>query len=271
MRRLGAVRNLFQAIRQDALYDVAAGVAFYALLALVPFLLLCVLLASLVLDQQSPDAVARIVGRVAPDAASALVLETIHDTVRTLAAAARGGMLLVAIGAAVWATSKVTGALVRALNLTLHVTETRRLLFRWVLKLAVTASAGALTAVLVVVDVSLPVVLPHAGALLGTVRWLRFPITGGLAMLLWTALYRLLPAHPVRRGIPSLGAAVGVAVWLLASWGFSLYVEHVKDFGVLYGGFAGILVLLFWLWLSAFALLLGASIDRLPPREPLPP
>jgi membrane protein len=250
------------AIRQDALYDVAAGLAFYALLALVPFLLLCVLLASLVLDQQSPDAVAHIVGRVAPDAASALVLETIHDTVRALAASARGGMLLIAIGAAVWATSKATGALVRALNLALHVTETRRPLFRWILKLGVTASAGALTAGLVVVDVSLPVVLPYASTL-EAVRWLRFPITGGLAMLLWTALYRLLPAHPVRRSVPSLGAAAGVAMWLLASWGFSLYVEHVKDFGVLYGGFAGILVLLFWLWLSSFALILGASIDRL--------
>jgi membrane protein len=56
---------------------------------------------------------------------------------------------------------------------------------------------------------------------------------------------------------------VGVAAWMLASWGFSVYLDHVQDLGAVYGSFGGILVLLLWLWISCFALLAGALVDRL--------
>jgi membrane protein len=50
---------------------------------------------------------------------------------------------------------------------------------------------------------------------------------------------------------------------MLASTGFSLYLNHVGDFGAVYGAFGGILILLLWLWISCFALLGGALVDRL--------
>jgi membrane protein len=56
---------------------------------------------------------------------------------------------------------------------------------------------------------------------------------------------------------------LGVVVWILASWGFSAYLKHVHDLGAVYGAFGGILVLLLWLWISCFALLGGALVDRL--------
>lgn len=263
---LGWVRRLVQVIHEETLYDVAAGLAFYALMALVPFLLLCILLVGFVLDEQSPETVARLVALVAPGGESTLVVpETIQETAHRLAAsAARGGFLIVAIGAAAWTASKATWALVRALNRVLHTKETRPLLHQRVIALGVTAGAGALAAVAVLVETTLPLVASHIHVLdLGIIRWLRAPVTGGLAMFAWTALYRLLPAHPPRRGIPSAGSAIGVVAWILASWGFSAYLQHVQDFGAVYGAFGGILVLLLWLWVSCFALLGGALVDRL--------
>jgi membrane protein len=257
----GKVRDLVRAVHEGALYDVAAGLAFYALMALVPFLLLCILLLGLVLDEQSPEAVGRLVALVAP---STLVPETIQETIHGLASAARGGFLLVAIGAAAWTASKATWAVVRALNRVFQSRETRPILYQRVIALAVTAAAGALAVIAVLVEAALPLAASHLPALdLRIVRWLRVPITAGLATLAWTALYRLLPARPPRRGIPSLGSAVGVAGWMLASWGFSFYVEHVQDLGALYGAFGALLVLLLWLWISCFALLVGAVVDRL--------
>jgi membrane protein len=262
--RLGTVRRIVQAIHEEALYDVAAGLTFYALLALVPFLLLCLLLVGVVLDEQSPETVARIVSLVAPRAEGTLVPEAIQVTIHGLAVSARGGFLIVAIGAAAWTASKVAWALVRALNRVFHTRETRPLVHQRVIALAATSAAGVLAAAAVVVQAALPFVTARLPALdLGVVRWLRIPVTAALSTLVWTALYRLLPAHPPRRGIPSVGSMVGVAAWMVASWGFAVYLDNVQDLGAVYGSFGGILVLLLWLWISCFALLFGALVDRL--------
>jgi membrane protein len=261
---LGMARKIGRAIHEDTVYDTAAGLAYYALLALVPFLLLSILLVGLVLDVQSPETIAHLVALAGFYAESGLLPETIQETIHSLASSARGGFLIVAIGTAVWTASKATWALVRALDRVFHTKESRPILHQRLIALAVTAVAGALSAVAVVVQTALPVVASHLPALdLGFVRLLRVTVTGVLATLVWTALYRLLPTRPPRRGIPSAGSVVGVVAWMFASWGFSLYLNHATDFGAVYGAFGGILVLLLWLWISCFALLGGAVIDRL--------
>ena len=261
---LGMARKIGRAIHEDTVYDTAAGLAYYALLALVPFLLLCILLVGLVLDVPSPETIARIVALAGFNAESGLLPETIQEAIHGLASSARGGFLIVAIGTAVWTASKATWALVRALDRVFHTKESRPIVHQRLIALGVTAVAGALSALAVVVQTALPVVAAHLPALdLGFVRLLRVTVTGVLATLVWTALYRLLPARPPRLGIPSAGSMFGVVAWMLASWGFSVYLDHVRDFGAVYGAFGGILVLLLWLWISCFALLGGAVVDRL--------
>ena len=57
------------------------------------------------------------------------------------------------------------------------------------------------------------------------------------------------------------GAAVGVLLWLAAPFGFSTYVSRISDVGVVYGAFAGAILLVFWLWLTNVALLFGAELN----------
>jgi membrane protein len=57
------------------------------------------------------------------------------------------------------------------------------------------------------------------------------------------------------------GAVVGVLLWLIASYGFSLYLSRVADVGAIYGAFAGAIVLVGWLWLTNVALLFGAELN----------
>ena len=59
----------------------------------------------------------------------------------------------------------------------------------------------------------------------------------------------------------SVGAVVAVVVWVLASVGFSLYVNLFGSYNKTYGALAGIVILLMWLWLSLVAVLLGAEIN----------
>jgi membrane protein len=63
------------------------------------------------------------------------------------------------------------------------------------------------------------------------------------------------------------GAAVGVLLWLLASFGLSAYVSKVVDVGAVYGTFAGAILLVAWLWLTNVALLLGAELNAEIERE----
>jgi len=75
-------------------------------------------------------------------------------------------------------------------------------------------------------------------------------------------LYRIAPHRdaPKVRWV-SVGAAAATLLWLLASIGFSVYVSTFGNYAKTYGVFAGIIVLLLWLWITSYAVLLGAEIN----------
>ena len=75
-------------------------------------------------------------------------------------------------------------------------------------------------------------------------------------------LYRVAPDRdaPKMRWV-SVGAGVATLLWLIASIGFSIYVSTFGNYAKTYGVFAGIIVLLFWLWITSYAVLLGAEIN----------
>jgi membrane protein len=65
----------------------------------------------------------------------------------------------------------------------------------------------------------------------------------------------------------SVGAAAALALWGAACVGFSLYVDHFSSYSRTYGALAGVVVLLLWLWLTFYAVLLGAEINAEAERQ----
>ncbi|MGB8381380.1 MAG: YihY/virulence factor BrkB family protein, partial [Dermatophilaceae bacterium] len=59
----------------------------------------------------------------------------------------------------------------------------------------------------------------------------------------------------------SVGAAIGIGVWLLASAAFGFYVSNFGSYNKTYGSLAGVIIFLLWLWLTNLALLFGAEVD----------
>jgi membrane protein len=82
-------------------------------------------------------------------------------------------------------------------------------------------------------------------------------------LLVWAMIYYLLPDVQQEFKFITPGSVVGVIVWLLASWGFSLYVRNFGSYDANYGALGGVIVMLLWMWISAQVILLGAEVNAL--------
>jgi membrane protein len=258
------LRRGMKEFSKDQMSLIAAGVAFKAFLALVPTFIAAMLIYGLV---SSPSEVARQVqgfSGALPQSARQLL----QDQLTSLAAASKSGLsfgVIVSLLLALWSASGGTQNLMQAVNDAYDEQETRGWIKRKALALALTLGAIIFFAV----AASLVAVFPAVANALGLsgfaragvegLRWVVLLIFLGIAL---AVLYRLAP----NRDDPqfkwaSVGAAVAVVIWIVASIVFSLYVDNFGKYGKTYGTLAGVVVLLLWLWISVIAVLLGAEIN----------
>ena len=244
--------------QRDRIDDVAGSVTFFGVLALFPFLLFLLSLASLIMDPTKTEILIKEVARVTPPQ----VTQILAGRIRQFAHQPRVGLLTFGVIVAIWSTSSGIGSLMGALNTVYGVAERRSFLKRRAIALgmtlffAVCALLGTLTAV------AAPALTHYLGGpLTAVVMWLRIPVAGIVMMLLWAVIYWVLPDVEQRFRFITPGSVVGVLVWLLASWGFSEYVIHFPTSQAAYGALGGVMVLLLWMWISTLALLVGAEIN----------
>jgi membrane protein len=253
-------KQLFHNWKHDAIANTAAALTYYGILALFPFLLFLVALASSMLDPHVISQVVAYAGRFAP----APVTHLLERQLESLMQRPSRSVLTLGILGALWAASGGVGALTDALNRCCGVEETRPLWKTRGLALLVTIGAGFVTIAASAVALLVPLWARRLpGALGASIAWLRFPVAGLLIMVTWALLYWLLPRRRPRFRILTPGSTVAVLVWLLASWGFAQYVRHSRSYAVTYGALGGVIILLIWMWISSMALLLGAEINKI--------
>ena len=105
--------------------------------------------------------------------------------------------------------------------------------------------------------------LPVAGAAFAAI-WtaLRWLIALGLMNLLFSLLYYVAPNRPRPRWRwTSTGAVLATVVWALVSLGFSFYTSSFSSYVKTYGAFAGVAILIFWLYLTGLAILIGGEVN----------
>jgi membrane protein len=101
-----------------------------------------------------------------------------------------------------------------------------------------------------------------SGALRWVIEAVRWLLLAALVMLALAVLYRVAPDRDAPRfRWVSAGAVTATVLWLVASAAFSLYVTFLGSYARTYGAFAGVVLMMLWLWLTSYAILLGAEIN----------
>jgi membrane protein len=251
-------------LRDDQVSVLAAGVAFFAMLALFPALIALVSLYGLVASPAEAQAQISSFAGVLPADARELLLTQLSS----LASGQDSGLtfgFLASLAAALWTASSGMKAVIEGINLAYDEKETRgffkvRGLSLVLTVLAIVAAVVALGAIVVI-----PLVLEGLG--LGPfgkalVRFGRWPALALMVIVGLAALYRYGPDRdkPRWRWV-SLGAATATVLWLLASIAFSVYVNNFGSYNETYGALGGVIILLLWLYLGGFVVLLGAELD----------
>lgn len=270
-----AVRHAFKAYRlvsdllaaMDArnLSLISAGVAFYAMLAIFPALAALIALWGVFSDPVFIDDQLTLLQRFVPSDAFRL-FEAQVDALINANDSTLGYTTLVSIGAALWSTRAGVSALIRGLNAVYsapHRTGVRRTYAALLLTVCLIAmSLVALTGIVI-----FPIVLaflPLGEFAERTFEALRWVLVTTAVVLGLGMIYRFGPNHKtahLKTGWVSPGALVALVIWGAASWAFSLYLANFGKYNEVYGSIGAVIALLMWFYISAWVVLLGATLN----------
>lgn len=243
---------------------VAAGVGFYAVLALVPTIVVLVSVYGFFADPGDMVLHVEMLRPVVPETA----FELIRDQVMSLAErdnttfgwTSIGGFLLM-----LWLAKAGVDALATGLNIANREREGRSFLRAILVSYVMTFGLVVVMAITLVAIVLVPAVvavMPGTGWHESLALWLRWPIAILAVMLAIGTLYRL---GPSRRSAKlhwlSPGAVLATVVWAAGSAGFSYYVATFADYQGTYGALGAVVVLMMWFWISALIVLVGARLN----------
>lgn len=250
--------------QKDNIPLLAAGVAFFAFLALFPALIALVLLVGLVADPNQITQQVQNFTAGMPQESQQLISEQLEAITRSSGGALTVG-LVVSLLVALWSASSGTSNLITAVNIAYEEQEKRGFLKLRGIALLLTLGAVVFLVLTLALIAVVPAVLNAlslgtAGTVLAQV--LRWVLLLALVVVGLAVLYRVAPdRNPAKFRWVTLGSVVAALLWLIGSAGFSLYVTLFGNYNKTYGTLAGVIVLLLWLLLTSYIVLLGAEIN----------
>ncbi len=257
----------YTGINDKNLFLVAGGVTYYVLLALFPALLALVFIYGLVFDRVQVEKQVGAMSGVLPDSARQLVATELHQIVSSSGGALSIGVVI-SVLFALWSASRGMSGMMSGLDIAYGETETRSIIRFNLIALGLTLGllvGGVVAIALVAVLPAITAALQGAGGG-GIIKWvvliIEWPVLFAVILGLLALLYRYAPDRrtPQWRWA-SPGAIVGGVLWILGSILFSVYVANFSNYNATYGSLGAVVVLLTWLYLSAFVVLLGAEIN----------
>jgi membrane protein len=269
---IGIAKRTYAEIGSDRVLAVAAGVTFYALLALFPAITALVSLYGLVADPGTIVEHLAAIERFLPAGA----VDILRDQITRIAEGGETRLSLafgISVALALWSANAGVKAVFDALNVAYGETEKRGFIRLNLTSLAFTLAIILFVLMAIAATAVVPVlldVLPLGQA----VQWLisigRWPLLIVILMLGLAVLYRFGPSRDAAKWAwVSPGAIVASIGWLLGSLLFSWYVANFEDYNKTYGALGALIGLLTWMWLSATIVLVGAELNSETERQTL--
>jgi membrane protein len=234
---------------------LAAGIAYYAFLSFVPLLIAAVLSYGIFADPQTVTGHAESLAATLPASASELVVEQMRAIAEDRGDA-KGLGLLLALALALFSARVAAGAVITAFNIAFDSPEDRGFIKSNLLALSITIGAIAAMGLVAAATSASVFLFPDGAGAFATFLVIGLAGIGGAVLA-----YRIVPnvgdvtMHEAVRGALPFGAS-----WMLASAAFGYYVSNIASYNATYGSLGAIVVLLTWLFLSAYLLLLGAHV-----------
>ena len=255
-------KRTMKEVKQDQVPLLGAGVAFYALLSLFPAIIAGVSIYGLVADPATVrDQINKMTEMLSPETAK--IVGTQLQQVTSGAGGALGLATVIGILTALWSASSGMKALVTGVNLAYDETESRKFVKLRGLAILLTLGAMVLMAIALTLIVAFPALADSWPTVLRwTVGVLRWVLLAALLIAGLAALYRYAPDRDEPKwGWVSWGSGIATLLWILASIGFSIYANSFGNYNKTYGALAGIIILMFWLYLTAVIVLVGAELN----------
>jgi membrane protein len=256
------VRRALSHVVDARLPFLSAGVAFFAVLSVAPVLVTALsVYGALNTPDQARSQLAR-VAEVLPPQVQSLVTDqlTTISTASTEVLTVRG---LVGLGLALWTATTAMVALIDALTVAYHETETRSFLRRTLLGLSfVLGGALLLGAVIALAGMISRTIDGSPGYVRSVAAVVAWPTLAVLMSTVLAVLYRFAPdrKQPQWRWT-TWGAAGATLLWVAASAALFTYVQNLGTYGATYGSLAGVAISMFWLWLTVLLVVLAAAIN----------
>ena len=256
--------RLYRDMNEDRLFAVAAGVGFYALLALIPSIAAAVSVFGLFANPERLSMLPDALTTVLPQEAVKLVQTEAHR----LAEQSTGSLsikLAIALALSLWGASASVRATFDALNVIDDQEEQRSIVRLYGTAILVTLGgivAFIVTIAMIGADPKFVALGPFSAGTVELYSLLRWPVFLVFAVFALTLVYWIGPSKPPAHFFRLLpGAIFAALVTGFGSWGFGFYVSHLANYTATYGSLATVVVLMTWMWLSAAIMLLGAQIN----------
>lgn len=258
----GFFKELLARIQHVDVTALGAQLAFFFLLSLFPLLIFLVTLLPYLNLQE--DQLFHILRTYAPGEVYTLIDGTLDEVLSDR----NGGLLSVGIIATIWSASNGMNALIKSLNRSYDLDETRP----FFIARGISVIFTLLLIVLFVVALALPIFgeqigtflfsyLGYEQGFLGVWNQVRWTIPPVMIFIVFMLLYWIAPNKKLYLKSVIPGAIFATVGWIVVSLGFSLYVSSFANYSATYGSIGGIIVLMMWLYFSGTILMVGGQIN----------
>jgi membrane protein len=256
--------DLYQEIQDDNVFNGAAALAFFWMLAIFPFMIFLLSLLPYLPIPRLEEAIMDLLDQALPGDAAELFTGVVHD----ITAERRGGLLSFGLLFAIWSGSTGIYAIMQQLNITYTVKEARsfvkaRGVALWLMLLFVLLIVGAFALIIFggVLEDWVGSMIGMSQAVLTFFAVFRWIVISILILLGFSLIYYYGPNVEQSFKFITPGSIIGAGLLILASLGFSIYVSNFGDYNATYGALGAVIILLMWLYIAGLVILIGSEVN----------